>query len=100
MMLSKLHSRRDFLKYAMFATSALFTQAFKPYFGNEDEQFTNNLVRVCSDTLSVYSEPSDKSKILYQRTRDEIINIYDEVVSEEGPSYNPTLVPGLGRIYA
>jgi len=89
MMMMKPHSRRDFLKYGIIATSALFTQAFKPYFGNEDEQFSNNLARVCSETLSVYSEPSDKSKILYQRTRDEIVNIYDEVVSEEGPSYNP-----------
>ena len=89
MMFEKPFSRRKFLKYSLIGTSALFTQAFKPYFGADDEQYSNNLARVCSATLSVYSEPSDKSKILYQRTRDEVISIYDDVISDEGPSYNP-----------
>lgn len=45
--------------------------------------------RVTTKSISVYSKPSDKSKILYQRFRDELVNIYDEILSEDGPDYNP-----------
>lgn len=47
------------------------------------------LGRITIDTVSVYSEPSDKSTILYQRKRDEVINLYDELISPDGPGYNP-----------
>ena len=50
---------------------------------------TGQLVRVCIDSVSVYKEPSDKSQILYQRTRDELVNTYYKVTSKDGPSYNP-----------
>jgi hypothetical protein len=40
-------------------------------------------------SISVYSEPSDDSPILYQRYRDEVVNLYCQVVSEHGPDYNP-----------
>ena len=40
-------------------------------------------------SVSIYSRPSDKSTILYQRFRDELINIYDEIISPDGPGYNP-----------
>ncbi len=30
-----------------------------------------------------------KSPILYQRYRDELINVYEEVISPHGPGYNP-----------
>lgn len=38
---------------------------------------------------SVYSEPDDKSQILYPLYRDEVINLYYPVVSISGPGYNP-----------
>jgi hypothetical protein len=88
-MFTKPFSRRNFLKYSLIGASALLAQGFRPYFGPEDEQVSGNLARVCSETLSVYSEPSDKSKIIYQRKRDEVINVYDQVISDDGPSYNP-----------
>lgn len=73
----------------MIATGALTTQSFRPFYSPLEEQGSNNLARVTTDSLSVYSEPSDKSKILYQRTRDELVNIYEEVISDDGPAYNP-----------
>jgi hypothetical protein len=47
------------------------------------------LGRVTRDSISVYSEPNDKSRILFQRFQDDILNIYDTVKSEDGPAYNP-----------
>jgi len=45
--------------------------------------------RITIASVSVYSRPSDESTILYQRTRDEIINLYEDVISDESPQYNP-----------
>ncbi len=88
-MFKKPLTRREFLQSTLIGAAAFTTQAFRPYFRSEDEQFANSIARVCSDSVSVYAEPSDESKILYQRTRDELVNVYDEVVSEDGPGYNP-----------
>ena len=82
-------TRRDFLKIASLSLSALSTQAFMPYFGFEAEQKSNLIARIATDSVSVYSQPNDKSTILYQRYRDEIVNIYGEIISEHGPGYNP-----------
>ena len=49
----------------------------------------SKLGRVTSESLSVYQEASDKSKILFQHFRDDILNIYQDVISEDGPGYNP-----------
>jgi len=88
-MYKKLTSRREFLKLSAISLGALTTQAFSPYFGFESEQKSNLLARIATDSVSVYSQPNDESTILYQRYRDEIVNIYEEVVSEFGPGYNP-----------
>lgn len=81
-------SRRNFLKLSLLGGAALGTSAFRPFFGTEDNQNSNNLARVASDSISVYSEPNDESKILYQRFRDELVNIYEDVIAET-PGYNP-----------
>jgi len=88
-MFKKMTSRREFLKLSAISLGALTTQAFSPYFGFESEQKSNLLARIATDSVSVYSQPNDESKILYQRYRDEIVNIYEEVISEYGPGYNP-----------
>ncbi|PKO18575.1 MAG: hypothetical protein CVU39_03810 [Chloroflexi bacterium HGW-Chloroflexi-10] len=82
-------SRRNFLKGTLLGMSALTTTAFRPFFGLEEMQSSNDIARITADTVSVYQEPSDKSKILYQRFRDELVNVYDEVISDDGPGYNP-----------
>ena len=45
--------------------------------------------RVTAESISVYEKPYDKSRILSQRYRDNLLNIYREVDSEFGPAYNP-----------
>lgn len=80
-------NRRDFLTRS---ASALAGLAIIPFnldgFMNQDSM---DLGRICIESVSIYSQPSDKSKILYQRYRDELIHLYDEVISEDGPDYNP-----------
>ncbi len=82
-------TRREFLKYSAIALGAITTQGFRPFFGFESEQKSNLMARVAVFSVSVYSQPNDKSTILYQRYRDEIVNVYEEVISEFGPGYNP-----------
>jgi hypothetical protein len=83
-------SRRDFLKLGF---ASLGTLAFNPFSQQRrqlEEQFDGvKMARVAIKSVSVYSQPSDESKILYQRYRDDLVNIYYEVVSEFGPEYNP-----------
>jgi hypothetical protein len=79
-------SRRDFLKTAGFGITALSI----PHPVNGIKKFQPaNLGRVTNESTSVYSQPSDKSAILFQRYRDDILHIYDSVESEDGPGYNP-----------
>ena len=47
------------------------------------------LGRVASESLSVYAQPSEYSKILFQRYFNDILKIYDSVISDDGPGYNP-----------
>jgi hypothetical protein len=79
-------TRRDFLKLSMLGMSGLAFRSLKGFGGFPDG---DDLARVAITSVSVYSKPSDQSTILYQRTRDELINIYDVIESETGPSYNP-----------
>lgn len=58
-------------------------------YGTGEDPEAGDLARVATNSISVYSRPDDKSTILYQRNRDELVNIYYEVMSEYGPGYNP-----------
>jgi lipoprotein-anchoring transpeptidase ErfK/SrfK len=79
-------TRRDFLKLSAFSLAAA---AFRPL-GNLDQDFaTGKVARVAIYSVSVYSQPDDKSEIVCQRYRDELVNIYYEVNSVKGPGYNP-----------
>jgi hypothetical protein len=79
-------SRREFLKLSSLSLGSL---AFRPLFGRGEDPDSGDIARVAIGSVSVYSKPSDKSKIIYQRYRDELINIYEEIISEDGPGYNP-----------
>ncbi len=87
-------NRRTFLRTSLLTMGGLgmlamrpldFSSAFLPF----DEGPTGDVARVATTNVSVYSRPSDKSTILYQRNRDDLVNIYYEVVSPDGPGYNP-----------
>lgn len=85
-MQNKKFSRRDFLKLAALGLTSL---AFRPAYNFGELAESDNLARVGTTSVSVYSQPDDKSLIKFQRYRDEIINIYYEVMSDKSPQYNP-----------
>jgi hypothetical protein len=84
--MSKLYTRRDFMKIAALSLGGL---AFRPFFGTGSTIESGQVVRVASHDVSVYSRPSDKSTILYQHRRDDLVNVYEKVISPDGPGFNP-----------
>jgi hypothetical protein len=80
------YSRREFLRIS---SAGLASLAFRPFFGEGSDLDTGDLVRVSTNQISVYKEPSDKSSIIGQRFRNELLHIYYEVISEDGPKWNP-----------
>ena len=84
--MTHLFTRRDFLKISALGLSGL---AFRPFYGLGEDTDSGDIGRVATTAVPIYSQPNDKSKILYQRYRDELINIYEEVISKDGPDYNP-----------
>jgi hypothetical protein len=85
-MQAKLYSRRDFLKLSALGLGAL---AFRPFYTPGEDLDSGDMIRIATHSISVYKEPNDKSLILYQRNRDELVNVYEEIVSPYGPGYNP-----------
>jgi len=77
--MSKKFSRRDFLRLSALGLGSM---AFGPPFNDGLTSDTGMVARVATDSVSIYAEPNDKSKILYTRYRDDLLNVYDEVVSE------------------
>ena len=78
-------SRRDFLKLGGLSLGTL---AFSPSFGNLLDFDDSNLVRVATNSVSVYSRPDDKSSIVSTWFRDELLHVYGEVEADE-PLLNP-----------
>jgi len=79
-------SRRDFLKLCGVGMAGL---ALRPQRLFSQDLDVGMMARVGTRSVSVHSMPWDESRILYQRYRDELLNIYYEEVSEHGPGYNP-----------
>jgi hypothetical protein len=89
-MTNKTVSRRNFIKLA---TLSLGTLAFNPMRESARMSLPPRLVRVSGtgkiQSVSIHRTPNEESVILYQRNKDDIINVYEEVESEYGPEYNP-----------
>jgi lipoprotein-anchoring transpeptidase ErfK/SrfK len=79
-------TRREFLKISGLA---LWTMAFSPVFPHYQEQGYGEIARVAVKEIDLYSLPSDDSEIIGKRYRDQIVNIYEDVISPKGPAYNP-----------
>jgi len=89
-MTKKTLSRRNFVKIAALSLGTL---AFRPM-REATQQFSQpRMVRVSGTgnvkSVSIHRSPNEESAILYQRTKDDIINVYEEIESEFGPGYNP-----------
>jgi hypothetical protein len=78
-------SRRDFLKLSAVSLGAL---AFRPIYNYGELLDDENLARVAIDSVSVYSQPDEESTIKFQRYRDEVFHIYEEVTSDKKPLFN------------
>lgn len=78
-------SRREFLKLGGLSLGSL---AFSPSLNNSFNFDDSDLVRVATESISVYSKPSDKSSIISTWYRDEVLRIYEEVEADE-PAGNP-----------
>ena len=86
-------SRREFIKLAGLSLGSF---AFNLNGGNSLIDQRRRLMRVeklAKDgeitSVSIHRQPSEDSQILYQRYKDELINVYGEIESEDGPDYNP-----------
>lgn len=76
-------SRREFIRLISLGSAALAVPPINPLYP------TTEFGRVTAESISVHEKPNDKSRIISQRYRDNILNIYREVESEFGPGYNP-----------
>lgn len=78
-------SRREFLKLGGLSIGSLaFTPSLKNHFNFDD----SDLVRVATNSISIYSRPTDKSSIVSTWYRDELLRVYEEVTADE-PVINP-----------
>lgn len=78
-------SRRDFLKVSGVSIGSMVFSPFLPQITGFNDV---DLVRVGTESVSVYSEPYDTSDIITTWKQDDIVNIY-EVVTAKTPAYNP-----------
>ncbi len=78
-------SRRDFLKLGALGLGSLAFSPFEAQLGSFDDRM---LVRVAGRSVSVYSKPHDKSRIVETWGRDDLLTVYEEVIAET-PTYNP-----------
>jgi len=89
-MTNKTLSRRNFIKLTTLSLGSL---AFAPGLAQERLPNKHKLVRVAGsgniNSVSIHKQANEDSLILYQRYKDDLINVYDEVESEFGPDFNP-----------
>lgn len=78
-------SRREFLKLGGLSLGTL---AFSPSVSNRFDFDDSNLVRVATESVSVYRRPTDTSSIISTWFRDELLHVYGEVEADE-PLHNP-----------
>src|SRR5215207_7111828 len=69
-------SRRGFLKLGGLSLGSL---AFSPSLKNLTGFDDSSVVRVATNSVSVYSRPTDKSSIISTWYRDELLHVYEEV---------------------
>ena len=78
-------SRREFLKLGGLSLGSL---AFSPSLNNFFDFDDSDMVRVATESVSIYKKPSDKSSIVSTWFRDELIRVYRQVTADE-PVLNP-----------
>ena len=97
--MTKYVSRRDFLKLGGLAMGSLAFRSFmwtEPYralgpdFPRQPEQPVGKLVRITTKQVDVRSRPNDEAPIVGNRFRDQLLNVYEELIPPDAPKfYNP-----------
>ena len=84
-------SRREFLKLSVCAGWAVVLPQTGPELPPEDQtwRYPVGKGRVGTRVIGLYSQPSFHSNRLTWRRRDELIDLFEEITSENGPAYNP-----------
>jgi lipoprotein-anchoring transpeptidase ErfK/SrfK len=77
-------SRRGFLKLGGLSLGTL---AFSPFVPKGEDQDYGNIARVAVHQVDVYAEPRDGAQIVGNRFRDQLVQIYYELESEDTPVY-------------
>lgn len=79
-------SRRGFIKVGSLALGSL---AFGPVFPRPEERDLGKIGRVTINEIDLYSRPRDDSSIIGKRYRDQLVHIYEDILSPDGPAHNP-----------
>lgn len=82
-------SRREFLKLSLLATGAAGSTAFRDYLPPDEAPPIHGFGRIAWDWLPVRAAPGFSGEPVGRRDRDQVIPLLEEVISPEGPSYNP-----------
>jgi hypothetical protein len=84
-------TRRDFLKLSAVAGGWLFFPQPEPGLPPEDQPWRHPVGkgRVTIQAIGVYPEPSFHSDRLAWRPRDELLDLFEEIISEDGSALNP-----------
>lgn len=95
--MNHLLSRRDFLKLGGLAVGGLsltglanlpgFTSGFSPTFPYSDEQDQGNLFRVAIKQIDLRAKPNDEAEIVGNRFRDQLVQVYEEVIPTDAPEF-------------
>jgi lipoprotein-anchoring transpeptidase ErfK/SrfK len=79
-------TRREFLKLAGLAG---FSLAFRPLPLPENQSYPIRIARVTTTKISLRHEPSFSSERIGWFYRDELISLFEDINSPNGPDYNP-----------
>jgi hypothetical protein len=79
-------SRRDFLKISALSMGGL---AFRRWLPVEDRASPLGVGRVTVAEINVRNQPSRRSEIVAKRYRDQLVSLFEEVISPSGPLHNP-----------
>lgn len=82
-------SRRDFLKLALLSVTSAGFSHFRDFLPPGEAPDLHGYGRITWDWLPVRAKPSYNAEIVSRRDRDQVIPLLEEVISEDGPSYNP-----------
>ncbi len=80
-------TRRQFLKFGLLSLGALTLTPGK----NANAGFNSPRYMIVGNKegTSIHKLPDDSSVIMYQHQFNDIVNVYDEIISDAGPAWNP-----------